>query len=300
MSGPTSISPGEEITVSVGYVATGDQDVFVTLQFDSNPFTVFSETITDVVAGVDTIDVVFEVPADAPSGVNRYQYQTYITPDGGNFSTRFGDFAQTNVTMLGEDTQLVVSSAGPDVVERGDTAVVDVVYKAGEGQQIVIWFQLDENPFTVFQEFRMNVAPGDGEVAAKLFIPFDVPLAVDDYQFQTILVPAGGGWEERISNIDQRNVDVVMRTGVDDGTFGGLALRVYPNPTRGMINVELPAGSSQTNYSVYSTIGQRVATGTLARGTQFSQVDLTDLPGGMYVLLFQRDGMTGRVRIRKE
>lgn len=300
VNGPTSISPGEQVTVSVGYFATDDQDVFVTFQLDSDPFTVYTETVTNVTAGSGTIDVTLNIPLTTPPGTARYQYQTFITPDGGGYATRFSDLAQADVTVLGGDEELVISSVGPEVVGRGDTAVVDVVYNAGEGQQIVVWFQLDENPFTVFQEFRVDVTPGEGTLAAKLFIPLQVPLAIDDYQFQTILVPAGGGWEQRISNIDQRDVDVVMGTGVDDGTFGGLALRVYPNPTDGMLNVTLPASGYRANYEVYSTVGQRVAAGTIDGGTDRARVDLGGLPGGMYILLFQRDGVTGRVRIRKE
>jgi len=299
--GPTNVSPGEQVTVSVGYIATGDQDVFVVFQLDSDPWTFYTETVTDVTAGSGTIDVVLNIPANTPPGNFSYQYQTFITPNGGSYDTRFSDLAQTNVTVLGEGgPQMIVSIEAPEVVGRGDTAVVNVVYQAGEDQQVVVWFQLDETPFTTYQEFRVDVAAGDGELVAKLFIPADVPLAVNEYQFQTLLVPTGGNWAQRISNIALTDVDVVMGTGVDDGAFGGLSLRAYPNPTGGLLNVELPAGSSRTEYEVYSLVGQQVSKGIIGGGTSRGRINLDGLPSGMYLLLFQRDGMTGRVRVRKQ
>lgn len=193
----------------------------------------------------------------------------------------------------------IVSIDAPGVVSRGDTAYVDIVYNAGDDQQVVMWFQLDEAPYTTYAEFRVNVPTGTGELTAKMVIPGNVPIAMDDYQFQTILVPTGGGWEQRISNKDFRNVDVVMGTGVDDGSFGGLALRAYPNPTAGIVNVELPAGSSTTNYAVFDLTGRQILQGESGAGTTESQLDLSEFPAGLYVIRFQRNGDSGRILIRR-
>ncbi len=301
VNGPVNISPGEQITVSVSYFATDDQDVFVTFQLDSDPFTVYTEVVTDVTEGNGTIDVVLNIPESTPPGNASYQYQTFITPNGGSYNTRFSDLAQTDVTVLGAGSQAVLSSLGPEVVNRGDTVTVDVTYSAGENQEIVVWFQLDEAPYTTFQEFRQEVVAGeDQQLSAKLFIPADVPVIEDAYQYQTILVPIGGGWEQRISNIDQRDIDVILGTSVDNGTFGGLSLSAFPNPTSGLLNLELPAGSLRTNYEVYSSIGRTVQSGIIQKGIVRASLDLGSLPAGVYMLHLQRGAAMGRIRLVKE
>ncbi len=300
VSGPVNISPGDQITVSVSYFASEDQDVFVTFQLDSDPFTVYTEVVTDVTEGNGTIDVVLNIPESTPPGTASYQYQTFITPNGGSYNTRFSDLAQTDVTVLGGETQAVLSSVGPEAVNRGDTVTVEVTYQAGDNQEIVVWFQLDEAPYTTFQEFRQEVSAGEGQLSAKLFIPADVPVVQDAYQYQTILVPIGGGWEQRISNIDQRDIDVMLGTSVDNGTFGGLRLQAYPNPTNGLLYLELAAGSLKTSYEIYSSVGRLMQKGQIPNGVSRANLDLGSLPAGVYILHLQRGAATGRIRLVKK
>lgn len=300
VSGPVNISPGDQITVSVSYFATEDQDVFVTFQLDSDPYTVYTEVVTDVTEGNGTVDVVLNIPESTPPGTASYQYQTFITPNGGSYSNRFGDLAQTDVTVLGGETQAILSSMGPEAVNRGDTVTVEVTYQAGDDQEIVVWFQLDEAPYTTFQEFRQEVTTGEGQISAKLFIPADVPVVEDAYQYQTILVPNGGGWEERISNVDQRDIDVLLGTGVDNETFGGLRLNAYPNPTNGLLYLELAEGSQKTSYDIYSSVGRLMQRGRIPSGVSRANLDVANLPPGVYILHLQQGAKMGRIRLVRE
>ncbi|MEM9258108.1 MAG: endo-1,4-beta-xylanase, partial [Bacteroidota bacterium] len=140
ISGPATVSPGDEITISVPYLATGNQDLVVIFQQNTAPFTVLSQVVTDVTEGSGELEVSLTIPASTPSGTNQYQYLAFLAPDGGDYDSRLSDQTQTNVTVLGEGAQLIISSSGPAVVSRGDSVSVDVQYSAGEGQQIVVWF----------------------------------------------------------------------------------------------------------------------------------------------------------------
>ncbi|MEO0340926.1 MAG: endo-1,4-beta-xylanase, partial [Bacteroidota bacterium] len=189
VEGPSVVSPGEQVSVEVNYLASGDQDVVVWFQLDADPFTVFSQVITDVSVGSGTINVLVDIPMNVSPGTTQYRYLAFLAPDGEGVEASLSEFIQNRVSVLGENSQLVISSLGPEQVSRGDTVEVSVDYSAVEGQEIVVWFQLDQSPFTTFQEFRQTAMPGRNEVTAKLFIPLDIPIADDAYQYQTILVP---------------------------------------------------------------------------------------------------------------
>ncbi|MEM6771728.1 MAG: endo-1,4-beta-xylanase, partial [Bacteroidota bacterium] len=208
VSGPAAVFPDSQVDVEVGYVATGDQDILVLFQENSGAFTVLAEGRSEVSIGTGSITVPVDIPDSAPVGTNAYQFQALLVPRGGAASASLSVFTQGNVSVLGAGSQLIVSSVGPPVVGRGDSVQVDVAYSAVAGQDLVVWFQLDQSPFTTFYEFRAPALEGYNEVTATLFIPLSVPIAADAYQFQTILTTTGGGFSERVSNIAQTNVDV--------------------------------------------------------------------------------------------
>jgi GH35 family endo-1,4-beta-xylanase len=300
VNGPTAVSPGDQVTVAVQYLATDDQDIVLWFQLDSDPFTVFTQVITDVSAGSGTINVALDIPGETPAGTFQYRYLAFIAPDGEGVDNSFSDFIQNQVTVLGEDSQLIISSLGPDRVSPGDTAEVQVSYSAVEDQQIVVWFQLDQSPFTTYQEFRQTAALGQNEITAKLYIPLEVPIAQDAYQFQTLLVPTGGGWPERISNIGQPDIDVVMVSSVAGGRTNDLQFKVYPNPTTGLVTVEIPGSSHRSELVIYSALGQMVHRQTVRPGTDQVPLQLDAVPPGMYWLSVHRNTSFGVVRLFKE
>lgn len=295
IDGPAVVSPGEQVTVPVTYVADGNRDIVFTFQLDSDPFTVYTEDMVDVAEGSGIVDITLNIPESVPSGTNQYRYQAYITPDGGGIGNSLDDLIRSRVTVLGEDTQLIISSTGPETVGRGDTAVVNVTYSAVADQEVVVWFQLDQPPFTTYQEFRQEAALGLNSISAKLFIPLDVPIAQDAYQFQSLLVPTGGGFSERVSNIGQPNIDVEIGTSNDNPAVNEVPLRVFPNPTSGWLNLELPIGNTVSGYRIYSTLGQLVAQGKIGRGIGQSPINVMELSRGFYFLQLQQGEKTGRV-----
>lgn len=300
VNGPNAVFPGDEVTVSVSYLASGNQDVVVWFQLDSAPFPVLSQVIQNVSEGTGTIDVSVEIPMSTLVGTFEYRYFAFITPAGEGINNSFSELFQNRITVLGEDSQLIISSLGPESVSPGDSVEVAISYSAVEGQQIVVWFQLDTDPFTVFHEFREAATIGQDEIIAKLFIPLDVTVAQDAYQYQTLLVPNGGGWPERISNIAQNDIDVVMVSNVTEDDNDDLQFSIYPNPTTGeSITVNLPIGSQPTDITIYSAFGKLVKQKTISPGMQQDIINLNGIPSGLYLLSVQQNASRGVVKLIK-
>ena len=300
VNGPPAAFPGDEVTVSVNYLASDDQDVVVWFQLDSDPFTVYTHVVTDVSAGAGTIDVDVEIPMGVTPATFEYRYLAFIAPDGEGVDNSFSTLIQNQVTVLGDDSQLIISSLGPESVSPGDSVDVNVSYSAVENQEIVVWFQLDQQPFTVFQEFRQAAQLGQNDLTVRLFIPPSVPIAQDAYQYQTLLVPTGGGFPERISNIAQTDIDVVMVSSTEENGWDALPLQVYPNPTRGEFTVQIPNSSQAANLVIYSALGEVVQQQIVPSGVEQVTLDLKDgMPVGVYWLHVRRDASYSTVKLLK-
>lgn len=300
VNGPAVVSPGDQVTVAVDYLAADTQDVIVWFQLDSPPFTVYTQVITEVNDTLGVVNAVVDIPVGTPAGTYQYRYLAFITPSGEGVDSSSSQIIQNRVTVLGEDSQLIISSLGPDSVSPGDTAEVQVSYSAVEDQEIVVWFQLDQAPFTTYQEFRQPAALGQNELTAKLYIPLDVPVAEDAYQYQTLLVPTGGGWPERISNIGQPDIDVVMVSSVTGISADDFLFSVYPNPAAGSVTIEIPASSRQRNLVLFSALGQVVHRQIVGAGQEQATLDLDPFPRGMYWLSVQQGTSHGAVKLVKQ
>ncbi|MEL7120104.1 MAG: endo-1,4-beta-xylanase [Bacteroidota bacterium] len=300
IAGPAVVSPGEQVTVDVSYLATDDQDIVVWFQLDTDPFSVFTQVRLDVNAGSGMLNAVLDIPIDITAGTNVYRYLAFIAPDGEDVNNSFSELIQNQITVLGEDSQLIISSVGPESVSPGDSATIDIDYIAAAGQEIVVWLQLDQSPFTTFQEFRQTATEGRNTMTAKLYIPLDVPIANDAYQYQTILVPTGGGWPERISNLAQQNIDVVRVTSVNGSRINKLQVKVFPNPTAGFLTVKLPTSNQPTELLIYSTIGEMIHRQTVGPNVDQLDLELTSIPSGIYWLSIRRDTDYGVIRFLKQ
>ncbi len=134
------------------------------------------------------------------AGIHNIQVEAlrdWLKADRFSFELIGGDF---------EDD--VVSVDGPDVVAPGGSYTLSVAYSASEAREINVAFQLGIAPYTTFDSQTVPVNLGTGTVEVVLNIPADVEIAADIYQFQTILVPIGGGWPDRLDNLSIGSVDV--------------------------------------------------------------------------------------------
>ena len=104
--------------------------------------------------------------------------------------------------------------------------------------------------------------------------------AVDStYSFYSVAVDSSGLRELAPSQADA-STTVRLTTGTVDPTEGTISL--YPNPSAGRFNLEVPARYLEATVTVANLLGQRYAAFTLHQ--MKTSVDLSHLRSGMYIL----------------
>jgi hypothetical protein len=86
---------------------------------------------------------------------------------------------------------------------------------------------------------------------------------------------------------------VVLNVGVEENA-ADQRLRVFPNPTEGLINVQYEApASGAAQIEVFNVLGERVfaATRAMGAGTQREVIDLSALNNGIYFVNITADGV---------
>lgn len=73
------------------------------------------------------------------------------------------------------------------------------------------------------------------------------------------------------------------------------AATVYPNPTNGLLRVELPATAQDATCSIFDLQGRQLWQQALSLHT--NTLDLSNLPAGMYLLQLRGDGWMQRARV---
>lgn len=79
----------------------------------------------------------------------------------------------------------------------------------------------------------------------------------------------------------------ITTLGIGNAAREKQALSVYPNPSTGIINIELNAGSGAV-VSIYNSFGSLVFTGTTTAAQ--NEIDLSAQASGMYLVKVQEDG----------
>lgn len=83
--------------------------------------------------------------------------------------------------------------------------------------------------------------------------------------------------------------------GIDEDALA--SAKIYPNPARDVLNVDLPEGLGSTEVHVFNTSGTLVNKATLIAGK--NTIDVANLPSGMYILQLSSDVATKQVKFIK-
>jgi hypothetical protein len=75
------------------------------------------------------------------------------------------------------------------------------------------------------------------------------------------------------------------------------AFRIYPNPSNGMVTVNLPATSATGSLKIYDVTGQLVLMTDLKEKN--NQIDLSSYSNGIYLLELEQNGALSRIRLIK-
>ncbi|TRX70382.1 T9SS type A sorting domain-containing protein [Carboxylicivirga sp. M1479] len=117
-------------------------------------------------------------------------------------------FDQTNA-------QEITNITAPDPVEGGKTEMITVDYVASAQSDIVISLQSTVD-WTNYGSARVTVDAGTGSVNINLTVTANIPPAVDIYKVGAFIAPVGGGYPDRLHELNLYNIDAVAPAGPID------------------------------------------------------------------------------------
>lgn len=142
---------------------------------------------------------------------------------GSNFGERATIPAFWNAMGLGNsNNDDIASVSAPTSVQRGSNVSVNVNYSSSTNRDILVVFQLDQSPWTTYVSQKKDVSAGSGSLTFNLNIPSNTPIANNNYQFQTFITTNGGGWNQRLDNLNRNNVNVTNGSSSNDELSEGV------------------------------------------------------------------------------
>lgn len=244
-------------------------------------------------------------------------------PDGDSTPTIGATFDVNTIDEAGNWILSISDSDGnedSDTLFLADSGVVTVTADANEPLIVVAPYEICE-PYC-----SLNAWAADGGIADCVFSTTSVELeigssftpeagVVDDYTLFGCDVPVT--WESEpvldlnsngtytitftatdpSGNTATETLEVVVGNGVGIQTPANepFAVKVFPNPSNGMLNISLGETQGAANVQVFNAAGELVKN-TQTSGSNATILDLTRVPGGIYMVKVTTD--TGTV-VRK-
>ncbi len=103
--------------------------------------------------------------------------------------------------------------------------------------------------------------------------------------------------EEDFDCVSDRLAVPVVLVHTNEPAAGERAVRVYPNPTSGPVQLQVAGAEAQLEVQLFNTAGQLLWQGWLPR--EAPEMDLSRLPAGVYWLSVNADGQLSRQRVVK-
>jgi uncharacterized repeat protein (TIGR01451 family) len=225
---------------------------FVDIYFD------FNNPIRTNTPWVQLYDTTLFAPGDLELCFNTHTYaaqtacNSYTLPDGNFTWTESGTYTDTLTSMFGCDSVVTIDltieelEAGIDGIENTlFTDVEDATYQ---------WLDCDS-----------GFAPLPGENQQS----YDAP----NGNFAVVVTTE--------NCVDTTACYTVMGVGVSFQN-GGSGINLFPNPTKGVINVRLSATYEDVRYVIFDLSGRQVASGNVGSAKNF-EIELSE-PKGIYYL----------------
>jgi hypothetical protein len=96
--------------------------------------------------------------------------------------------------------------------------------------------------------------------------------------------PAKGMNYYRLKQIDSDGKATYSAVKVVNFNANGATVSIYPNPTRGRVNVNVSEVAGKVFYSIVQVNGKTVLSGTFTSGTNVNAIDVSALPKGTYLI----------------
>jgi hypothetical protein len=99
-----------------------------------------------------------------------------------------------------------------------------------------------------------------------------------------------------LSNTTTQDVTMTMITTGINQSFGVSGISVFPNPSRDQFNIVMPHSNTAVTYTLYSTTGVNLQSGSFTSSTSGTSIQ-TSLPAGIYQLVLNYDGVFTSTRL---
>lgn len=142
------------------------------------------------------------------------------------------------------------------------------------------YYNYAEPPFRIFDEF-LSIRDGDGLIIEGVYDNTSnqfvtAGLTTDDEMFGVFMNYLVGD----ISVLEQDTTPVVSIESLDELKTWS----IYPNPTDGEININLPKNMEDLNVEVYNTAGELMFGESIINGAKEWNVNLNNFDNGIYII----------------
>ncbi len=152
----------------------------------------------------------------------------------------------------------------------------------------------DQNELKVYYRVSVSspwieIAHYTENIAAWTYVILDLPSPSEMYQ----IAFEGINYYGRANILDQITVE---DQALSSPSFDKSALKVYPNPTKNILNISY--NQEISNIEIFNLVGQRVV--TISPNANTGQVDMSNLASGAYFVKVTSNNVSNTVKVIKE
>jgi len=183
-------------------------------------------------------------------------------------------------SFINAQTEFISAVTAPTEVSQNETVSVNVSYTASDTRDIVIWFQLNEDPWTNHGGPRTSINAGTATIDIDVVIGAwsEVPVG-SNYKYVVLLVPTGEGYPSRLHEFQVTGVNVSAGSlSVEDLNINGI--NMFPNPVSDISVIR--SDTPLNNIALYSLTGKTIFNKNI--NSNEYQLDVSSYSKGMYLL----------------
>jgi len=147
----------------------------------------------------------------AAEGVDQVSGSIYATWTSPKNFTKIEEFGELwwSVNQLNDE---IISVDGPNTVSPAAIVNIDLEYSAPLPRDIIVILQLNRAPWTNYGSARVTVPAGMDNIEIQFSVNENIPLANNDYKWQSLITPENGDWNDRLDDLQEINISAQMET----------------------------------------------------------------------------------------
>ncbi len=295
---PTSLTPGEtSYTIDVKYEA--DEDCRINIEIRKPDGSWFGSGNTDVGAG-NSVASINVTTSSATTIGNNYFYKVYMHRQGYDWRDPLA-VSITPTIYFNVENPIVpaIEILNTPAEIEGDASSVDVEFEYATYENGLLHIELLDKDNTIVANETRTERIGSRSLTRTIAIENDL-MASDDYKIAIEFIPENKSFEnlrDTVYNIKVNEQDI----GINELRARNKALKVYPNPVKGTMNIVLEKNNNEIQkVEVLSMNGRLMKAIPLDNAKAVPVVNVSDLFKGMYLLKVTTEVSVYTTRFIKE